>query len=176
MLTAKQSLRAELRQRYRTVAPCDLSDAVRALSLYRSAQTVALYYAGGFEVSVTGLLQDTDKCLLLPRCRADGMVFCRYDGRLSPDRFGIPSPVTEPWDGPVDLMLVPALAFDRQGCRLGRGGGFYDRALAEYEGATLGVIRDEFLLEQLPVEAHDRKVDQILTEKGVYTFAWNGKG
>lgn len=176
MLKAKQSLRAELRRQYRAVTPCDLSDAIRQLACYEKAQTVALYYAGGFEVSVTGLLQDSEKQLLLPRCDAAGMAFCRYDGRLAPDRFGIPAPMTEPWDGPIDLMLVPALAFDRQGCRLGRGGGFYDRALAGYDGATLGVIREDFLLEQLPVESHDRKVGQIVTEKGVYTFAWNEKG
>ncbi len=176
MLSQKQALRRVLRERYRSAAPCDLSDAVRALDVYRSAKTVALYYAGGFEVSVTGLLQDTDKQLLLPRCEAAGMVFCRYDGRLMPDRFGISAPVTEPWDGSIDLMLVPALAFDRRGCRLGRGGGFYDRALAGYDGVTLGVIREDFLLGQLPVEAHDRRVGQIVTEKGVYTFAWNGKG
>ena len=131
MLNEKKSLRALLRERYRTAEPCDLSAAVAALPEYRAAHTVALYWAQGFEASLSGLLQDTDKCLLLPRCEAGGMVFCRYDGRLAPDRFGIFAPVTEPWTQPIELMLVPALAFDRRGYRLGRGGGFYDRALAD---------------------------------------------
>jgi 5-formyltetrahydrofolate cyclo-ligase len=68
----------------------------------------------------------------------------------------------------IDLMLVPALAFDRKGFRLGRGGGFYDRALDEFAGKSVGVIREEFLLDVVPVQAHDKKVGSIVTEKGVY--------
>ena len=154
---------------YATVLPCDLSEAVRALSAYQDAQTVALYMAGGFEVSVSGLLGDSDKTILLPRCEESGMVFCRYDGTLAPDRFGILSPTTPPWQGKVDLMIVPALAFDKSGGRLGRGGGFYDRALADYQGVSVGVIREAFLFDTLPMEEHDRRVGHIVTEKGVYT-------
>lgn len=170
MLKAKRDLRKLLLRQYRSVAPCDLSVAVRALPAYAAAKTVALYFAGDFEVSVSGLLQDTDKTLLLPRCEGSGMVFCRYDGRLAPDRFGIPAPLTGPWRDAIDLMVVPALAFDRRGCRLGRGGGFYDRALAGYTGESVGVIRDAFVLDELPVEAHDKKVGFLVTEKGVYIF------
>lgn len=170
LLNAKQTLRERLRRRYRTVTLCELSDAVRDLAVYQEAKTVALYYAQGFEVSVNDLLKDTDKCLLLPRCEATGMVFCRYDGRLAPDRFGIPAPITRPWQGEIDLMLVPALAFDKHGGRLGRGGGYYDRALADYNGPTVGLIRQAFLLDSVPCQDHDRKVGQIVTEKGVYTF------
>lgn len=166
----KREWRRQLRAQYAAVSPCDLSEAVRALPVYQAAQTVALYMAEGFEVSVKGLLADTDKIILLPRCEASGMVFCRYDGNLAPDRFGIAAPTTPPWQERIDLMIVPALAFDKTGARLGRGGGFYDRALAEYDGVSVGVIRDEFLFEQLPVEKHDRRVGHIVTEKGVYTF------
>lgn len=168
MLKTKRELRKLLLQQYRSVTPCDLSAAVQALPAYAAAKSVALYFARGFEASVNGLLADVNKILLLPRCEGSGMVFCRYDGRLAPDRFGIPSPVTEPWPDTIDLMLVPALAFDRQGCRLGRGGGFYDRALADYNGESVGVIRDAFVLDELPVEAHDKKVGFLVTEKGVY--------
>ena len=138
------------------------------MPIYQTAKTVALYYAGGFEASINGLLADTDKILLLPRCEESGMVFCRYDGTLGPDRFGIPAPTSEPWRGMIDLMLVPALAFDRKGFRLGRGGGFYDRALDEFAGKSVGVIREEFLLDVVPVQVHDKKVGSIVTEKGVY--------
>jgi 5-formyltetrahydrofolate cyclo-ligase len=168
LLNDKKKLRADLRRRYQEVTPCDLSDAVRAMPSYRAAKTVALYYAGGFEASVNGLLSDSDKILLLPRCEERGMVFCRYDGRLAPDRFGIPAPAGEPWQDPIDLMLVPALAFDKKGYRLGRGGGFYDRALVGFSGQSVGVIREAFLLDAVPIQAHDEKVGSIVTEKGVY--------
>lgn len=98
------------------------------------------------------------------------MVFCRYDGNLAPDRFGILAPTTPPWQEKMDLMIVPALAYDKTGGRLGRGGGFYDRALAEHDGVSVGVIREAFLFDELPVEEHDRRVGHIVTEKGVYTF------
>lgn len=168
MLNDKKNLRADLRKQYQEVTPCDLSDTVRSMPSYRAAQTVALYYAGGFEASVNGLLADTDKILLLPRCGEEGMVFCRYVGVLAPDRFGIPSPIGEPWQEAIDLMLVPALAFDKKGYRLGRGGGFYDRALVGFSGQSVGVIREAFLLETVPIQAHDKKVNSIVTEKGVY--------
>jgi 5-formyltetrahydrofolate cyclo-ligase len=68
----------------------------------------------------------------------------------------------------ADLLVVPALAVDRAGYRLGRGGGFYDRWLA---GAgprrVLAVVFDDELLDRLPHEPHDRRVDAALTPSGV---------
>lgn len=165
----KKEWRRRLRAQYALVTPCDLSEEVRALPVYRQAQTVALYMANSFEVSIAGLLEDADKTVLLPRCEESGMAFCRYDGTLAPDRFGILAPATAPWQDRIDLMIVPALAFDKGGGRLGRGGGFYDRALADYEGVSVGVIRDAFLFDEVPMEEHDCRVGHIVTEKGVYT-------
>ena len=65
-----------------------------------------------------------------------------------------------------DLVLVPGVAFDRQGGRLGRGFGFYDRILAEASGVKCGVAYDFQLLDQIPTEPHDAKVDFILTPNG----------
>ena len=62
-------------------------------------------------------------------------------------------------------MLVPGLMFDPWGKRLGRGGGYYDRLLGRLSGATLiGVCFDATLREEVPAEAHDRKVDMVVTE------------
>jgi 5-formyltetrahydrofolate cyclo-ligase len=62
-----------------------------------------------------------------------------------------------------DLVLVPGMAFDSSGNRLGRGQGFYDRLLAETSGVKCGVGYDFQLLEKIPAEPHDAKVDFILT-------------
>ncbi len=62
-----------------------------------------------------------------------------------------------------DLVLVPGMAFDLSGNRLGRGKGFYDRLLAEASGVKCGVGYDFQLLEKIPAEAHDAKVDFIFT-------------
>ena len=63
------------------------------------------------------------------------------------------------------LILVPALCYDRLCRRLGQGGGYYDRYLAGYGGATVGLCREGLLQEAVPVEAHDRPVDCVLTER-----------
>ena len=62
------------------------------------------------------------------------------------------------------LMLVPGIAFTKEGCRLGRGGGWYDRALENAPSCieTVGICAKERLLSELPVEPHDRKVDRVL--------------
>ena len=75
---------------------------------------------------------------------------------------------------PGDLVLVPGLAFDRAGRRLGRGGGHYDRALAEAgsEVVAIGVgYAFQLLDEDLPEEAHDRRMAGVLTERGLWRVA-----
>ena len=67
------------------------------------------------------------------------------------------------------LCLVPALAFDRQGYRLGYGKGFYDRFLADFDGASVGICFGDCLFDRLPRHPHDRRVDLILTEGGAVT-------
>ena len=111
------------------------------------------------------------KTVALPVPEAGGqMYFARYDGALVPGRYGIPqpprsAPVLQPQPG--DLMLVPALAYDRAGRRLGRGGGYYDRFLARVDCCTVGLIRAAFLLDALPAEWNDVPVSAVITEDGV---------
>jgi 5-formyltetrahydrofolate cyclo-ligase len=82
---------------------------------------------------------------------------------LLPDRdlrfAGASGPVDE---GDIDLMLVPAVAADRSGRRLGRGGGSYDRVLPRVRAFTIAVVHADELLPEVPVEAHDARVDAVL--------------
>ncbi|MCV2489589.1 5-formyltetrahydrofolate cyclo-ligase [Geodermatophilus sp. YIM 151500] len=93
-------------------------------------------------------------------------------GRLAPGRFGLLEPVG-PRLGPTaigtaDTVVVPALAVARDGIRLGRGGGYYDRALRHARpGATLvAVVFDDELLDELPAEEHDHRVTAVVTPSG----------
>ncbi len=65
------------------------------------------------------------------------------------------------------LVLVPGVAFSRDGYRLGYGAGYYDRFLAQHSGVKVGLVFECCLAERLPVEAHDIPVDWVITEKGV---------
>ena len=81
-------------------------------------------------------------------------------------KFGVREPAASCAEIPLnqfDLILVPGMAFDLSGNRLGRGQGFYDRLLAEASGIKCGVCHDFQLLEKIPSEPHDAKVDFILT-------------
>ena len=85
---------------------------------------------------------------------------------LNPGAFGIPEPASgcpAVALNRLDLVLVPGVAFDVRGCRLGRGKGFYDRLLPQVRGTTCGVAFDEQIVEAVPVEPHDICLDCILT-------------
>jgi 5-formyltetrahydrofolate cyclo-ligase len=68
----------------------------------------------------------------------------------------------------IDLLVVPALAFDRAGNRLGRGGGFFDRVLAKFTGVSVGLAFDFQMLEKIPTEDFDQKVTKILVGKSYF--------
>ena len=70
----------------------------------------------------------------------------------------------------IDLTLVPAVCYDRRGFRLGFGGGYYDRWLEHFSGVTVGLCREAVLQEAVPTEAHDARVDLLLTEGECLSF------
>ncbi|RBY76048.1 5-formyltetrahydrofolate cyclo-ligase [Geodermatophilus sp. TF02-6] len=95
-----------------------------------------------------------------------------HTGRLAPGRFGLLEPVG-PRLGPAavgeaDAVVVPAVAVARSGVRLGRGGGYYDRALrhARPDAVLVAVVFDDELVDQLPHEPHDRGVTAVVTPSG----------
>ncbi|WP_067853037.1 5-formyltetrahydrofolate cyclo-ligase [Nocardia shimofusensis] len=113
--------------------------------------------------------------VLLPVTGAPGaLAWGEYTGAddLRPARYGLLEPVG-PALGPevvaeADLILLPALAVDRRGVRLGRGAGYYDRTLgaARPHARLVAVVRDEEFVASLPEEQHDVRVDWVLTPGG----------
>jgi 5-formyltetrahydrofolate cyclo-ligase len=102
--------------------------------------------------------------------RDSPLEFRRWDVRaaLEPDAFGIPSPPATAELLIPDLVIVPLLAVDRQGNRLGQGAGHYDRTLANLRAAgpvfVLGLAYSGQEVDAVPAEAHDQRLDAILTE------------
>lgn len=70
----------------------------------------------------------------------------------------------------LDLIIVPAVAYDRKGNRIGRGKGYYDRLLARTNALTIGVCYDFQLFDEVETEPHDRAVDLVITPSGIYTI------
>jgi 5-formyltetrahydrofolate cyclo-ligase len=93
-------------------------------------------------------------------------------GLLTPGRFGLLEP-SGPRLGPsalgtADVVVIPALAVSRDGVRLGRGGGYYDRALRHVrpDAVLVALVFDDELLDEVPAEQHDRRVTAVVTPSG----------
>lgn len=144
----------------------------------RSFDQVFLYTPHRGEPDITGIaahLRPGTRCGL-PVVEGGGVLrFHQWSpgDPLRPNRYGIgeperPSPVLAPGAGTV--ILVPSLALDKSGIRLGYGGGFYDRLLPAAAGATtVGIAFSSFVVDMLPRESHDYPLQWIATESSVYT-------
>ena len=182
MVTDKAALRRELKHRRASLArrrekDAALLAALTALPQVRQAKALLCYVSVGEEPDTRSLLAHawaSGKQVYVPVCRPGGrLTFHRVTGweDLSPAPFGLlePDPARCPaWaPEPGALCVVPGLAFDGSGHRLGYGKGYYDRFLAEFEGTTIGLCYGELLLPALPREAHDRPVQLLVTEDGL---------
>ena len=148
-----------------------------ALPQIESVRTVLLYHGMDTEPDTVRLLSplwDMGKQVCLPRCLPGNQMEARLvqrDSTLVRHPYGMLEPGPDcPLIPPdqIDLVLVPGLAFDRSGGRLGRGGGYYDRRLAGFSGITAALCRDGLLMEAIPRLPHDLGVDLVVTETGLY--------
>jgi 5-formyltetrahydrofolate cyclo-ligase len=167
--------RARLTAEQRTGAARAIRDALLSRPEIQMAGTIAAYYSVGAEPDTRGLvyaLWKRGSYVLLPVLRADGdLDWASYEGpdSLVPGPRGLLEPV-EPARGTdavarADAVLVPALAVDRAGNRLGRGGGSYDRALARVGPLIplIALVYDDELIDHVPAEPHDVPVRAAVT-------------
>jgi 5-formyltetrahydrofolate cyclo-ligase len=164
------AVRARLSPDQRTAAARALRDAVLELPQAQMAGTIAAYYSLASEPDTHGLvyaLWKRGSYVLLPLLRPDAdLDWASYEGpdSLRPGPRGLAEPAEPPRGmdavARADLVLVPALAVDRGGVRLGRGGGSYDRALARVGPGvpTIALIYDGELLDEVPADDHDQRV------------------
>ena len=162
--------RARLSPDQRAAAARALRDAVLELPQVQMAGTIAAYYSLSSEPDTHGLVYALWKrggYVLLPLLRPDAdLDWASYEGpdSLRPGPRGLAEPGEPPRGmdavARADLVLVPALAVDRGGVRLGRGGGSYDRALARVAPGipTIALLYDGELLDEVPADDHDQRV------------------
>ncbi|MFR4560206.1 MAG: 5-formyltetrahydrofolate cyclo-ligase [Flavonifractor plautii] len=161
---ARQYLR-ELSPQVRRASDDALFARFLALPQVEAADTLLLYHGMGGEPDTARLLPALwarGKAVCLPRCLPGHGLEARLvrpDSALIPHPYGMLEPGEDcPLVGKdaIGLVLVPGLAFDPSGGRLGQGGGFYDRWLADYAGCTAALCRTALLLPQVPRAPHDR--------------------
>jgi 5-formyltetrahydrofolate cyclo-ligase len=173
----KKQLRREIREKKRAMTEAEIQEKSRRLGelfadsrLYRSAKTIYGYLPYNQEVRTVPMLEKAiadGKKVAVPKVYGDEMKFIYLDDLSAVEKgyAGIPEPVADSpvADDETALVLMPGLAFDRDGHRIGYGGGFYDKFLAqEPNHPTLALCYDFQMLPKLQTEEFDIPVDQVL--------------
>lgn len=187
---AKQQLRQRLKEIRKSLDPAWVAEASQAIQKrllelpeYLSARTVMSYVSVGKEVETQQLLlrmQKEGKTVVIPWCEGKELRLFRWESfdELECGTLNILEPRAElrlrqdkriaPDE--LDLILVPGLGFDRNGNRLGRGAGYYDRFLKTTPRRVIriGLSFECQIVENIPMSANDEKVDLVVTECGIY--------
>lgn len=188
IMRAKARLRRDIRATRAAIAPVvkaasdrGLIDVLRQVAALRKLRRVAAYAPLPDEPGAQDLpdrLLALGLSVVLPAVVSGRttLAWAAYDGELVPGPWGLRQPPAGRLSDAfpvVDLVLVPALAVDRRGVRLGQGGGYYDRTLAAGAGATpvpvACLLYDVELVDRLPAGAHDVRVDAVITP----TLGWS---
>lgn len=186
-MKSKESIRTKIRARRAALTALQIRQAsvliqgaVMKLPEWSAARRVCVYLAVPAEAQTRKLLaacRQTDKQVLVPAYRKKAR---RYDlARLRPGdlvkagHWSVPEPVRPHWAKParVDLVVIPGLAFDRIGGRIGHGGGYYDRILAGMamqKAFKVGLALECQMVDRVPMNARDIRMDAVVTERAVY--------
>lgn len=173
MRRAFRAIRRDIQPESRLGLGEQLAQVVLGSGQIGTFQSIAAFASFDDEVPTNRLLEilnEAGKQVLLPRVHPteNVMEFCEFSdlSSLGRDRFGILSPDGDPFGETIDVVLMPGLAFGRDGSRLGQGLGFYDRYLTECVSAPKrrwGVGYDEQVVASVPMEPHDELITHIIT-------------
>ena len=185
-ISGKQILRKELIVKRLGISPSEnleyskvICSNFEKLATYRYADGYLMYFPLRNEVNVKiamEMLLKKGKKIYLPRCSKSGegimdfFEICSFDD-LEEGAFKVMEP--KEYCQRVEVFsnntvcIVPGIAFDQKGYRLGYGKGYYDRFLRDYKGTKIGVVFSDFLFDTLPRGKYDTAVDVLVTEKGV---------
>lgn len=185
----KKQIRQSMKERMHTMKEKDRQAESRSVcrrvleNLPESARVICAYYPMPTEVDIIPLLEQLLErgCdLYLPKTEGKSFLFRQVQSLddLSPGPFGILEPEADAAElelEDVEFALIPAVAFDHEGNRLGRGNGGYDKWINQLRGATdiaelWGVCFDNQLVNGIPMEAHDEKVDAVITPREMKKF------
>lgn len=142
------------------------------LDEYKNARKILSFMNFGSEVEIERLnekILEENKILYLPRVEKDGTLsIVEYGKGFSIGSYGIREPIGDNYLGNLDLIITPGLAFDLEGNRLGYGKGYYDKLfLNNFSTLKIAPIFDIQLVESIPYEEHDIKIDMIITKNEI---------
>lgn len=186
MLPTKDELRRQMKRQRASLCAAQRAAQDRAITArvltepaFRQADTIFCYCSAAQEIDTRAILREAiaqGKRVCVPRTKRKGeMDACCITSldELHPAAYGIDEPAENcPVIAPaeIDLCIIPCLAADRRGFRLGYGGGYYDRFLCQTAAVRLVLCAEDRLLARLPSQEHDIACDIILTESQVIRF------
>lgn len=178
----KKQLRKQIRERKKEFSLSEkielskpIFEKIEKEELFKKAKVVLLYYSMDDEVYTHDFVEKhyKTKTILLPCVDGDDLILRQYLGIESMkagEQFGILEPVGKEFNDleKIDLMIIPGVAFDEEKNRLGRGRGFYDRLLKTVNATKIGVCFDFQVVEQVPTEDFDVKMDVVISTTNIY--------
>ncbi|MCC8174254.1 MAG: 5-formyltetrahydrofolate cyclo-ligase [Odoribacter sp.] len=176
MSIEKKMLRQQVKERKNAYTSSELMEMSKDIfkklekeELFKQANVIAIYWSLPDEVYTQEFIEkwSNKKVFLLPCIEGEDIVFRKYESKQNlkaGEGLKIPEPcgsmIYKPED--IELMIVPGMAFDKRGGRLGRGKGYYDRFMKSCFASKVGVCFPFQLVDFVPMEIHDLKVDKVL--------------
>lgn len=159
----------------------EVFDRLEQTAAFMMADRILMYHSLPDELSTHDFLNKWAgrKSFFLPRVNGVNLEILPYDqSRLELGSFHIEEPTgndtVEPSE--IEMVVVPAVAYDRRGNRLGRGKGFYDRLLKNTSAAKVGIGYDFQLIDEVPAEPHDVSMDIVITQNSTLVIRREGRG
>lgn len=177
----KKQLRREIRELKKRILPAiylqssrEIMSKIEQLTCFEKAENIIAYWALEDEVGTRDFIEKwyKRKNIYLPRVVGNDLEFSLYEGKskmITEPLFGIDEPNGKALSdlSRIDVIIVPGMAFDYFGNRMGRGKGFYDRILNLIQGEKIGICFAFQLLDEIPTESHDIAMNMVITEEEV---------
>ena len=167
-----KAMRTMLLEAERIAAADEVFEQLEKTAAFLLADKILMYHSLPDELSTHRFLDKWNgrKRFFLPRVNGVNLEILPYDeSRLELGAFHIEEPTGENTVSAdeIELVIVPGVAYDRRGNRLGRGKGFYDRLLASTRATKVGVGYEFQMVDEIPAEPHDVKMDMVITQKTI---------
>jgi len=180
----KKQFRADIRKRRDELTKKEIKekssiikDRLFSLPEYKKAKKIVYYASFGSEVDTHDMIKESlsSKKIVVPKVKGHELVLSRIHSfdELSHGKYNIlePSEIREIDEKKVDVIIVPGVVFDKKGYRIGYGKGYYDKLLHRFGHAVkIGLAFDMQIVDSVPKEEHDIKMDIVITEKRVMIF------
>ncbi len=184
-VNSKSEIRAYYKKLRQNLAPdkkklldARITDRLISLDEYKNSGVLLAFVSKDIEVDTEAIIKNAlknGKTVAVPRCESQSGVMSFYIIKSYDDLeigyFNIPEPKVyceklRSFDD--SLCLVPGLAYDKLGYRVGFGGGYYDRFLSGYSGVSVGMCYSDCVADELPVDEYDRKINVLVTDNKIY--------